>query len=161
MSSHHGGRGALSRLWLGLVWLPLLGCGESPIDPTSQCETVALPLTGATNAPTITDVGLEIQIGEIAVVATASDPQGSENVRDVLQTIGVFPDDRCEGDPIVLQDDLAYSGIEETFGAVVTSADNSGLYNTINGAASWPVEVDFVDIDGNRTTGRVRARIIR
>ena len=151
----------MSRVWLALVSLPLLSCGDSPIDSSSQCETVALPLAGATGAPTVTDVGLEIQTAEVVLVATATDPQGGENVRDVLQTIGVFPDDRCLGDPIVLQDDLVDSGVEETFGTVVTSADNPGLYNTINGATSWPVEVDFVDLDGNRTTGRVRARIIR
>ena len=149
----------MSRLWFGLISLPL-SCGDSPTSSSSLCETVALPLAGAANAPTVTDVGLEIQTGGVVLVATASDPQGDGNVQDVLQTIGVFPDDRCIGVPIVLQDDLANSGVEETFGTVFTSTDNPGLYNTIAAAANWPVEVDFVDIDGNQTTGRVQARII-
>jgi hypothetical protein len=151
----------MSRLWFGLISLPLLSCGDSPTSSSSLCETAPLPLAGAANAPTVTDVGLEIQTGGVVLVATASDPQGDGNVQGVLQTIGVFPDDRCAGAPIVMQDDLAYSGVEETFGTVVSSSDNPGLYNTIAAAANWPVEVDFVDLDGNQTTGRVRARVIR
>jgi hypothetical protein len=150
----------MPRWWLSLISLPLLSCGDSPTDSGSQCGTVALPLAGATNAPTVTDVGLEIQIGAVVLVATAVDPQGDANVQGVLQTIGVFPDDRCAGAPIVLQDDLANSGVEETFGTVVSSTDNPQLYTTIAAAANWPVAVDFVDLDGNQTTGRVRARII-
>jgi hypothetical protein len=150
----------MSRLWLGLISLPLLSCGDSTIDSSSECETVALPLAGTANAPTVTDVGLEIQIDAVVLVATAVDPQGDANVQNVPQTIGVFPDDRCAGAPMVLQDDLAYSGVEETFGTVVSSTDNPTLYHTIAAAPNWPVEVDFVDLDGNQTTGRVRARII-
>jgi hypothetical protein len=122
---------------------------------------VALPLAGATNAPTVTAVGLELQAEEIILVATASDPQGSENVQGVQQAISVFPNTRCQGAPIVLRDDLAYVDVEETFGTVVTSASNPSLFNAIVGASAWPVELDFTDIDGNRTHGRVLARIIR
>jgi hypothetical protein len=150
----------MSRWWFGLSSLLLLSCGDNPTDSSSRCETVALPLAGATNAPTVIDVGLEIQTEGVVLVATATDAQGDANVQGVLQTTGVFPDAGCAGAPIVLQDDLAYSGLEETFGTVVTFTDNPRLYHTIAAAANWPVEVDFVDVDGNQTTGRVRARII-
>lgn len=55
---------------------------------------------------------------------------------------------------------LAYSGVEETFGTAVTASDNGALYTAIAAAESWPVEFEFADINGNRMSGRVRARII-
>ena len=42
-----------------------------------------------------------------------------------------------------------------------TRRDDPGLYNRIGAATKWPVEVDFSDADGNKTSGRVLARIIR
>ena len=51
--------------------------------------------------------------------------------------------------------------MEETFGTAVVAADNPALYNAIAASNSWPVEVDFVDVEGHRTTGRVGARILR
>jgi len=97
----------------------------------------------------------------IVVFATATDPQGSADLRDVLQSVGVFPDERCEGAPIVIQDDLVGSGIEETFGTAVEASSKQSLYASIAAAATWPVELDFRDIGGNRTTGHVRARVTR
>lgn len=142
--------------------ISVVACGDKPVTAVDDaCRTVALPLRGNANAPTVTDVGLEVQTSGIVVVATVSDAQGSESMRDVLQAIGVFPDSRCEGTAIVLRDDLAYSGVEETFGTAVDASGDPALYNAIAAAVTWPVEVDFADIDGNRTTGRVRARIIR
>lgn len=139
----------------------LLSCGDNTATAVDNaCGTVALPLRGNANAPTLTDVGLEVQANGIVVVATASDPQGSENMRSILQTIGVFPDRRCEGTAIVLRDDLAYSGVEETFGTAVDAASDPALYNEIAANVTWPVEVNFLDIDGNRSTGRVPARVI-
>jgi hypothetical protein len=144
---------------MGLTAL-LVACDDATM-PLDLCQVSALPLRGNVNGPTVTDVGLEIQSTEIVLVATVTDPQGSANLRDIPQTIGVFPDARCEGAPIRLEDDLAESGVEETFGTVVTSTGNAMLYQAIAAATSWPVEVDFVDADGNSVAGRVNARIIR
>jgi hypothetical protein len=108
----------------------------------------------------ITDVGLEVQNEGIVVLATATDPQGSENLRDIPQIIRVFQDARCEGSPIVLQDDLVASGVEESFGTAVP-ASNGPLFSAISAAASWPVELDFADADGNSTSAQVLARVLR
>jgi len=134
-------------------------------DPTTveedACEIESLPFAGSADAPMIIDVGLEIQGSGIVPVATATDPQGDENVRDVLQSFGVYPDVRCEGVPITLRDDLVGVGIEETFGTAVPASDTD-LYLAISQAtAVWPVWVDFSDADGNRTTGDLLARLIR
>jgi hypothetical protein len=110
----------------------------------------------------IVDVGLEIQPGEgVIIVATVTDPQGSDNLRDVLQSVGVYPDEGCRGAPLTLLDDLGASGVEETFGTAINVDTDPTLYASIAGASSWPVHVDFVDLDGHRARGDVRARIIR
>ena len=130
--------------------------------PASECTLRALPFTDAPNGPLILDVGLEIQVGEgIIVVATASDPQGSDNLDDVLQSVGVYPDDGCRGTPLTLLDDLVGSGVEETFGTAVPVDTYPTLVAEITAALSWPVHVDFRDLDGHRTRGDVLARIIR
>lgn len=72
----------------------------------------------------------------------------------------MFPDLTCQGAAIVLEDDLAYSGVEETFGTAVDALADPDLYAAIAAAADWPVEVTFKDVDGNTTSGRVRARIV-
>jgi|SRR5690606_38957999 len=138
----------------------IAACGDAPTGVRDLCEARDLPLSGAANAPVVTDVALEVQPGEIVLLATATDPQGSANIIGVVQQIAVFRDEHCEDPPILAQDDLAGSGVEESFGTVVEGAGNLELFTMIANADSWPVEVDFQDIDGNRTTGRVRARVI-
>ena len=153
------------RLFPGLLVLSvaLASCGDSTTPGDENlCMAVPLPLSGEPDGPTISDVGLELQPGEgVIVVATASDPQGTENLRDVQQAIGVFPDAECRGTPFTLQDDLAGSGVEETFGTAVAIADHPALYAAIEAASSWPVALSFADADGHRTGGHVMARIIR
>jgi hypothetical protein len=78
----------------------------------------------------------------------------------VEQTISVFRNAACTGDPIVLRDDLAGSGVEESFGTAVTAEGDAALFSAIAAATSWPVIVDFRDVNGNRTTGRVMATVI-
>ena len=147
-------------LCLSLLIAAATACGDDPVRPDDACDTIALPLSGDADGPVITDVALEVQPGSgIVAIATATDPGGDDNLRDVLQSIGVFPDVRCEGQPIVIQDDLAGSGVEETFGTVVDGAANPSLCAAIAAATTWPVAVEFRDVDGNRTTGRVRARV--
>jgi hypothetical protein len=141
------------------------GCGDDagPSDGAGDgsCQIVDLPVRGDRNAPMITDVALEVQDDEgIMVLATATDPQGSENLREISQIIRVFQDARCVGSPIVLQDDLVASGVEERFGLVVTASDGP-LFSAIAAAASWPVELDFRDADGNSTSAQVLARVLR
>lgn len=135
------------------------GCGDSGPDSADPCEVATLPLDGTGDGPVIVDVGLEVQPTGIVVVATATDPEGSPNLFNVTQTIGVFPDTECEGSEIIIQDDLVGSGVEETFGTAVDAAVDVTLYGMIAGASTWPVSVDFQDLDGNRTTGRVRATV--
>ncbi|HEX6307703.1 MAG TPA: hypothetical protein VFZ69_05905 [Longimicrobiales bacterium] len=145
------------------AWLLALAaaCSDDPVVVDDFCETQALPLAGVAAGPVVTDVALEVQSHGIVVLATATDPQGSTNLNYVVQQIGVFPDAPfCNEPPLVVQDDLAGSGIEESFGTVVVATADPALFSAIATAQSWPVEVDFSDLDGNRTTGRVRARII-
>jgi hypothetical protein len=152
----------MTRSGFSLLALFLVSCGEDNAGPVGgdTCNVEDLPLNGEQNAPVITDVALEVQPGTgIVVLVTAADPQGSENLQDVLQIVRVFQDARCDGSPIVLQDDLAYSGVEESFGTAVPSS-NQSLYNTIAVADTWPVAVEFSDANGNTTSGRVMARII-
>lgn len=137
----------------------IAGCGGDSTEPGNPCETASLPLHGAAQGPVVVDVGLEIQAGGIVLVATATDPQGTANFGSLLQSAGVFVDLRCEGSPLVIEDDLAGSGVEETFGTVVDQAGNPALYGAIAATASWPVTVDFQDIDGHHTIGRVMAAV--
>ena len=146
---------------LALVLVGIAACGDDPAAPGNLCGSVPLPLSAAAAGPVVVDVGLEVQSTGIVAVATATDPQGSANFGNVLQTIQVFPDQNCAGAPITIQDDLVGSGIEETFGTVVDASVNLALYSTIAAASAWPVRVDFQDLDGNHTTGRVLAKIRR
>ena len=143
--------------------LAAAACGDDGVEPeANQCDLRALPFADAPNGPLILDVGLEVQVGEgIIVVATASDPQGSDNLDDVLQSVGVYPDDGCRGTPLTVVDDLGGSGIEEAFGTAVSVDTDPALVAAITAAVSWPVHVDFVDLDGHTTRGDVSARIIR
>lgn len=136
------------------------GCGSETAGPADTCGLAALPLSGSSAAPSIVAVTLEVQPSGIVVLATATDPQGTENLLGVNQVISVFPDARCTGTPRVLEDDLAGSGVEESFGTAVEAGADAALYGAIAAAATWPVEVDFSDQDGNRTLGRVSATVI-
>jgi hypothetical protein len=150
------------RSGFSVLCLSLLSCGGDSSGPVGQdsCQAEELPLSGEQNAPVITDVALETQTGDgVVVLVTAADPQGSENLRDVLQIVRVFQDQGCDSSPIVLQDDLAYSGVQESFGVAVPSSQP--LFNTIAASDSWPVAVEFSDANGNTTSGRVMARIIQ
>jgi hypothetical protein len=137
-----------------------VSCSGDPPTANDICQTVSLPLGADPAGPTVTDVALEPQTGDgVVVLATVTDPEGTENMRDVLQSIGVFPDAVCQGTPIVVQDDLACSGCEESFGPAVPPT-NASLFNEIAAAQTWPVTLDFSDADGHRTQGRVLARVI-
>jgi hypothetical protein len=154
----------ISRLSVPLCLL-CIACGDGSEPPgiggDGSCETVDLPVRGDRDAPLITDVALEVQMDEgIVVLVTASDPQGSENLQDVPQIVRVFQDAGCVGSPIVLQDDLAYSGVEESFGVAVPASDGA-LFSAISAAESWPVELDFRDSDDNSTSAQVLARVLR
>jgi hypothetical protein len=157
-----GRRDPTIRKLSSVLFLSIISCSDNAATGSDDsCQVVDLPLTGEPNAPVITDVALEPQAGEgIVVLVTAADPQGSENLRDVPQIIRVFQDARCEGSPIVLQDDMAYSGVEESFGIAV-AATNQPLFSAIAAAESWPVEVEFRDIDDNSTSARVLAEVVR
>jgi hypothetical protein len=154
----------LIRRFSAVLCLSGIACSDDsgPTDiGDGACQTVDLPVRGDRNAPLITEVALEVQTGEgIIVLVTASDPQGSENLQDVPQIVRVFQDARCVGSPIVLQDDLAYSGVEESFGTAVPRS-NGTLFAAIAASERWPVELDFRDNDGNSTSAQVLARVLR
>lgn len=143
-----------------LTLVVFTACEGEPTGPENICNAVALPLSGSATAPSIVAIGLEVQASGIIVVATATDPQGTDNLLDVLQSVGVFPDAGCNGTPIVVRDNLSGSGVEETFGTAVDATVDAALYQDISSAQTWPVEVDFQDRDGNRTMGRVLAPIL-
>ena len=144
-----------------LATLPGCGSGTDPVEG-DLCMVQSLPFSGGVDAPTVTDIGLELQPNEgIVVVATVSDAQGGDNIRNVIQSVGVFPDALCEGAPFVVHDDFVDVGVEETFGTAVSIEQHPDVYAAIDGSSGWPVEVDFVDLDGNRTKGRLSARLIR
>lgn len=140
-----------------LVPFLVLAC-DDPAEVEDRCNLAALPLQGSAAAPAITDVALEVQPSGIVVLATAIDDQ--DDMTGVIQSIGVFRNAQCTGTPIVLQDDLAGSGLEESFGTAVSASTDAALYAAIAAAESWPVSVDFRDSGGARTTGRVAARVI-
>ncbi len=146
--------------------LEAMACGgiSDPLSDEGEgaCVIEALPFAGSADAPEITDVGLELQDGVgVVPVATATDPQGFANVDNVLQSVGVYPDAQCEGVPFTLLDNLVGLGVEETFGTAI-DASETAIYSAISAApATWPVRVDFSDVDGNHTMGDVLARLIR
>ena len=149
-----------------LLLFSLLSCGDDtgPDDRNGNgdgaCKLEELPVQGSTRAPLVTDVALEVQGRDgIVLHATISDPQGGDDLEDIPQIVRVFQDPFCETSPIVLQDDLVGSGVEETFGMAVAPATT--LYDAIAASESWPVEVDFRDADDNRTQARVLARVFR
>lgn len=150
---------------LPMALVSLLALGACDSDPTQIiqdfCSLEPLPLSGNADAPVVTDVALEVQPGQVVFLMTATDPQGDQDLVGIQQTVGVFPDIRCQGDPVQLVDDLACSGCEESFGNVATDTGNPTLFNAISAAATWPVAVDIVDADGNRTVGRVSAQVVR
>ncbi len=146
---------------LGVLLVLVAACGDdSPTHRTDPCNAVELPLSAAPDGPVITDAGLEVGPSVIAAVATATDPQGIDDFLNVLQTFRVFTAADCGGTAIVLQDDLAGSGVEETFGTVADMSVDPQLYQAIAGADRWPVELEFMDADGHVTSGRVLARVI-
>jgi hypothetical protein len=150
----------LIRILIAALSVSLVACGDEATSPAAdECQVVALPLSGDANGPLVTDVAIELQEGDgVIVLATATDPQGTPDLRDVPQIIRVFQDASCDRSPIVMQDDLAGSGQEESFGSAAPWG--SELYDAIAATESWPVEVDFRDADGNATSGRVLARVI-
>ncbi|HEX2250315.1 MAG TPA: hypothetical protein VHH32_08185 [Gemmatimonadales bacterium] len=147
-----------------LLLIGAVSCGEDTgpngVGGDGACEIEELPVQGSSNAPLVTDVALEVQDGGgIVLHATASDPQGDDDLIDVPQIIRVFQDPLCETSPIVLQDDLAASGVQENFGTAVERG--TALYDAIAAAESWPVEVDFRDADDNTTSAQVLARVFQ
>lgn len=137
-----------------------MACGDDVEGPQDGCDAVALPLSGAAGAPTVVAVTLEVQPSGIVVLATATDPQGTDNLLGVEQSIAVHRNAQCTGTPLVVRDDLAGSGVEESFGTAVDVTTEASLYAAIEAAPTWPVDVEFRDLDGNVTEGRVMATVI-
>ena len=146
--------------------LGLVSCGDDPVTNNQTpcyaggCTTRDLPLVDGPDAPSLIDMKLECQPQSVVVLATATDPQGSANLQDVMQTIGVYTDRSCSGTPLTVQDDFVGVDVEESFGDAFRRADNPALYDQICGCTQWPVLVDMVDADGHTTTGRVVAAVI-
>jgi hypothetical protein len=124
-----------------------------------SCTTNDLPFSQSADAPTLVDIKLECQPNSIVVLATVTDAQGTPNLLQINQTIGVFPDKDCQETSFEVEDDLAGSGLEESFGDVVLTVENPDLYALICSCETWPAEVEFRDADGNTTTGRVVATV--
>jgi hypothetical protein len=125
-----------------------------------MCDAMSFPIMGNVEGPVVTDVSIELVGSDAILRATATDPQDSPNLAGVGQSIGVFQDRLCSTETVVIQQ-IVESGVQKTFGPVATVQDNPPLYTAIAASLSWPVEVEFTDVDGNKTMGRVRARIPR
>jgi len=135
-------------------------CGDSQSPDLDPCGTVSLPLSGSATAPTVTDVTLEAHSYGVVLLATATDPQGSDDLYNVPQTIRIFRDNLCEAAPLARVDDLSGSGVEESFGTAVDATTDAALFAAISAAQMWPVELSFSDLEGNMTEGRVLARVV-
>lgn len=159
----------VSRLGAILLVLLLAACGDDSVTDEGAgqpadcyeggCTTNELPFGQSADAPTLTEIILECQPGSIVVLATVTDAQGTPNLLGISQTIGVFPDRDCLTAPITVEDDLAGSGLEESFGDAVLAHENQALYDQICACDTWPVEVEFRDGDDNVTEGRVIATV--
>ena len=125
------------------------------------CSTRDLPLVDGPDAPALLEVKLECQDHAVVLLATASDPQGTDNLRNILQTFGVYPDKDCQGTTLTVQDDFFGVGVEESFGDAVVRATHPALYDQICGCPRWPVQAQLIDADGNTTSGRVVANVTR
>lgn len=146
-------------------WIPLLACSDS--DPMSgagpcvgaSCPVRGLPMVDGVDAPTLTEATLECQSHAVVVLVTVTDPQGTDNLLTVQQSVSVSTNDNCVGTPILLRDDLAGSGLEESFGDAVFADSMPQLYEAICGCTEWPIEVQLTDLDGNTTSGWAAARV--
>ena len=103
---------------------------------------------------------LEVQDSGIVLFAWVTDPQGSDDLEGVRQTIGVYLNSACESSTIDATSDIHRSGRKESFGTVVRSDSDASLYAAISASSEWPVHVDLVDKHGHRTSGRVSARVV-
>jgi len=163
--SHPSTRYAKSfRMLLGIVLATIIvvtGCSDDDGDDGgNSCNTESLPLIDNAAGPVLTEVILECQGDNLNVLATITDPQGNADLLGVIQTIAVFGRNDCEGGPnFEVMDDLAGSGLEESFGIVLTRGANTELFDQICGLTEWPVEVNLHDASGHETSGRVMARV--
>jgi hypothetical protein len=148
-----------------LSLMSLLACSES--DPMSgpgpcisaDCGVRSLPMSDAADAPALIEAALECQSHAVVALVTVTDPQGTDDLLTVQQSVGVATNDNCSGTPILLQDDLAGSGLEESFGDAVRADTMPGLYEAICGCTEWAIQVELSDLEGNTTSGWVAARV--
>ncbi|TPW16640.1 MAG: hypothetical protein FD129_689 [bacterium] len=144
------------------VTLAVSACSDDDGDDPSAnaCNTENLPLTDDADGPVLTEVTLECQGANINVLATITDPQGDDDLLQVIQRIIVHGRSDCEGDlAYEVVDDVAGSGLEESFGIALDRATNAALFDQICSVTEWPVQVQLYDASGNVTTGRVMARV--
>lgn len=138
----------------------LVACGGSdPAIVEDPCDLRPLPLSGSAAGPVVRDVALEVQPTGLVLLLTATDPQGTDDLVDVVQTVGVYAEITCSAAPLTATDDLACSACEESFGTLVPAGDP--LYVAVAGASAWPVSVTISDASGNVTAGNVSARVVR
>ena len=152
------------RMLLGIVLATTMvetGCSDDDNDDVGDsCSTESLPLIDGAAGPVLTEVILECQGDNLNVLATLTDPEGDADLLGVIQTITLFGREDCEGDPnFEVMDDVAGSGLEESFGIVLTRGANTELFDQICGLTEWPVEVNLHDASGHQTFGRVMARV--
>jgi hypothetical protein len=149
---------------IALVSPLFLQCtGGDPSGPTQAdlCNATTLPLSGSPDGPTVTDVRLQFEGSIIYAHVIATDPQGTDDLLNVIQRITVFQDRQCAGSFVTLRKSLMGSGVDESFGAVLTFGEDQSLYNEMVFAVTWPVGVVVADASGNATMGRVLARVVR
>ncbi len=130
----------------GFAMLPLQGGPDSPVvaSISYKCATQCTPQYNHTC----------IRV----TVASVTDPQGIADLKNIHQTLRVFPDAQATGLPEQKFFEVETYGIY--FGGAAAGdyyLDATAIQNAACAAASWPMEVVAADASGHLTTGKFLA----
>lgn len=140
--------------WLALSMMTVACDGSGP-------DLAELPLSGDAAGPVVASITLQCVGSELSGLrATATDPQGTEDLDDTSPLVRVFLDADASGDPVEVQ--LRFGDgyfFASDFG--LTSASDALMPSAaaICAGGSWPVQVLFPDETGHVTQGEVMATV--
>ena len=133
-----------------------------PTDGGAPSCGLDLPLRATPPAPVLTAIRLECQEGRyLNLMATVTDPQGDADLRDVPQVFQVFDGPDCARARWTVTDDVAGSGLDESFGVVFERDTAPTVFDAICASERWPVRAQLRDASGSRTEGLVSAVVSR
>lgn len=157
----------IKRSILLVLFVASLPCCSSDPELAPQtldreaCESVSLPLSSSSAAPTLVSLSLNCESTGVVPEAIVTDPEGDADLRNVAQRLEVFTDLACSGEVIVIEDDVVAAGQSEWFGTLIDRSRNPSLYEYVCASASWPVRAHIRDASGNLTNGVVEARVLQ